>query len=821
MSRERDYDADGRDGWEEDGTDDASKPRRLEASTATYLLQLERQFSTLLEERNASNDAEEEDDTVGVFISNVLAEIKTSTASAACDRRTNYIIEKLCYNSSLSNVMELFVRFTSYSVFLARNRHSSHILQALMARFAHLMKTQDIPEDLDEETISATILQFVRPILKDMSWLMKEQGASHVIRSTICILSGLPVIAEKKGKNSKHVHSSEYTTPLQNLIVKEKFYLNHEHAFSVPQDFYEALGVAVVSLCALPIHELHQLVADMSSCVTLCLVFRVLSNPDLVEGGPTLCDQLMRTLLGWKESSSSDKKHKDNEGSTEDDDNTEAAASVVYGMAGDKAGSYFLETVIEVCPHSLLVQMVKHAVVGRAKEYAMDSFANYVLQVVLKRLRIAQTIAENIDISSISKALLKELSGKTIMRELLREKGGVVLHMLELASYASSKKKNLEEKLIHRIIKIWSSEVVNDKKRKERGEEKDNSDDEEEAEVDVETIRSILALKLGRLTITSTNTSSGKNTSTSKGKQPMKYHESESQSSMVGGANISDPTQHLNAKLIAHILHSPLRSLSLIFVQAIASLPRDILMNICLSGPLSRPLLTEGMFAVVQASSANPNIDIISSFLSSFDESQLMSLANHYVGQHVFRQLYLTANASNREVLVQMVDNQRTMLNGTKEGRNAIKVSNADLFRRNKNDWRSMNHRQSRANDMMSELTNSISPIKSHSSTEHSTGYSKNNTSYNSSSYNQSKSYGNSNNNGNYNKSSYKHSSSSSPSSVPRYDNSDKKGRKRRIERKGKEGGADFEKIAKLKTSKLNLNLAEEVSRMQKERERR
>ena len=61
-----------------------------------------------------------------VLIENVLEELKTRTASAACDRTANSAIEKICLLASFQQTLVLMIRFTPYALFLARNRHSSH-----------------------------------------------------------------------------------------------------------------------------------------------------------------------------------------------------------------------------------------------------------------------------------------------------------------------------------------------------------------------------------------------------------------------------------------------------------------------------------------------------------------------------------------------------------------------------------------------------------------------------------------------------------------------------------------------------------------------
>lgn len=100
------------------GGEQHEKPRRLEDETAEYLAKIELQFTDDLDPEDRVN-----------LVENVLTEINQRTASASCDRRTNYLIEKLCFAADLKNLLIITRRFTPYAVFLARNRYSSHIMQ--------------------------------------------------------------------------------------------------------------------------------------------------------------------------------------------------------------------------------------------------------------------------------------------------------------------------------------------------------------------------------------------------------------------------------------------------------------------------------------------------------------------------------------------------------------------------------------------------------------------------------------------------------------------------------------------------------------------
>jgi hypothetical protein len=104
--------------------EDGTKPRRLDEGTIQYLKQIDPELDNL-SKGFGEGDAEQG----AMLVENVLEELKTRTASAACDRSVNAIVEKICLASSFPHIIELLRRFTPYALFLARNRHSSHILQ--------------------------------------------------------------------------------------------------------------------------------------------------------------------------------------------------------------------------------------------------------------------------------------------------------------------------------------------------------------------------------------------------------------------------------------------------------------------------------------------------------------------------------------------------------------------------------------------------------------------------------------------------------------------------------------------------------------------
>jgi hypothetical protein len=661
---------DGRDGWEEQEGDD-HKPRRLEEAVVAYLVDLENQMN---------NMGDEDAETKAIFVENVLTEIKQSTASAACDRRTNSAVERICYNASLENVIEILARFTGYAVFLARNRHASHVVQALLARLCSILKYTGIG-DVDENVLTSAVLQFVRPILKEISWLMKEQAASHVIRSILCLLGGMPIVAEKKGKGSKHPHSVAFSETLENMCDKKRFYITKDVCFEVPGDFHEALGLAVLSLVQLEVAEQQDLIADWSSCAVFGIVIRIMANPEIIMGGSELSQRLITTALEWSV------------------DNEAHGASVFYAMAGDKAGSYFLEAAVECCDVSFLLKVVNTAVMEKCDEYSADPSANFVLQTVLKRVAAELERGSANDeetrsaLQSVGNALLKELASKKQFKSLFKTRGGIVLWMLELARHVtrSSSKDPWASKVGSAVLAEWVGK------------------DKEEGGGDGETNGGeALASKLGELLLKKNGPQTApdargeeRGSEVDKAVAPKRTHKN---AKNVKQGPIESPVALLTARLVDALMKGGAPEIQDRVAEALSVLSPEGLVTVALSGPLSRGVL-DSFFKYCGASHAANASKYLPALLGRLSGEQVVSIATHFIGQHIFRQFFdACTDVDTREKLTNALNEARETVNKTKEGRNSMKNCHGDMYRKKPDDWHTMMKRQARAHAMVSDL---------------------------------------------------------------------------------------------------------------------
>lgn len=145
---------------------DFEKPRRLEPDTAAYLLSLGPAV-----EAAASDPAAE----ASLLVDNALDELRQRLASAACDRAAHRVVEGLAALAALPQALAMLTRLAPYAVFLATHRHSSHVLQTLLARVTHLMRAGESDDRLEEAVAS-----FARTLLKELTSLAVDVSGSHV-----------------------------------------------------------------------------------------------------------------------------------------------------------------------------------------------------------------------------------------------------------------------------------------------------------------------------------------------------------------------------------------------------------------------------------------------------------------------------------------------------------------------------------------------------------------------------------------------------------------------------------------------------------------
>lgn len=412
------------------------------------------------------------------------------------------------------------------------------------------------------------------------------------------------------------------------------------------------------------------MIADSSSCAVLGLLLRILFSPDIILGGRDLAERLSRTALecfqlGTPSDLSTLKA-------------TPAAVTLFYAMAGDRSGSYFLEAVVECCAVPLLLELLNGALVGSAKEYATDGVGNFVLQALLRRLsselqlRDANT-TELIALSNVADSLLGELTAEELLVDLALSKGGVILWMLELSRWTNYRTSSNDwAQLIGTgLISVWT-----DKGAKQ--------------------LETVLSDRLAPKAALDAIAASA---------QPPKK---------INGRVVvdKDSAQLLIARLVGALLKlnitmppidcSTVRA-SVMVAQAVFKLPVVTLKHIATSGPLSRAILDTALDQYKQSDSSVNALQDASILLSNLS-TLAVELADHFIGQHVLKRAFDKGSAADKESIVTALESAKEELNKSKEGRNSLRIVQADLFARKPDEWRSLLRKQSAAIEMLKEI---------------------------------------------------------------------------------------------------------------------
>lgn len=569
------------------------------------------------------------------------------------------------------------------------------------------------------------------PVMKEISWLILEQSASHVVRSMLSLLAGIPTIAERKGKNSKHQHSISLAEPLDTLLEAGLFYVSSKATYAVPSRFhgkdsvvgtrgsgmsdaqchtavFHSAGILVSSvdiLLKLSTKELERLIADFSSSAVLGLLIRILSNPALLQNGangPQLAQQLFCAALGWTACPAQPSPEAVPAG----------VQDVFYAMAGDRAGSYFLEALIECSGTDFLLSVVSSSILGKCREYVEDGSGNFVLQAILRRLSCELGRLDPASKSSsgstgkllvsVAQSMTNELVGADNFVHVVNLKGGVVLWLLAVAN-ALPGDSAAAERVGVAVQDAW----VQGAREAEEGSvvrtllaavpAPPSTASATEAELHRQQLLS--AVFSSKLLPSLKGDKASEGDAAAAGAQGHKGGNGKGKGKGPAAAPPADPrdtTQLLVARIIGALLKSKAQSVSQITARAFAHLTPEALRYVATSGAVSRAALD--VFFEVTAQSTE--FKLMGAALASIGAE----LAQHYVGQHIVRQSFESADLRGKEKWALTLSGSSAQLSRSKEGTASLRLVNAELYQRDPAEWRSAVKRKLKAESLLKEL---------------------------------------------------------------------------------------------------------------------
>jgi hypothetical protein len=453
---------------------------------------------------------------------------------------------------------------------------------------------------------------------------------------------------------------------------------------------------------------MESLLSNFSTSAVFGLLIRILSNPTVVSAtindlsGSQITHRIYYIALGYNVNNMlADESNHWHDMMT---DNHHRVQQTIYSMAGDRAGSYFLEALIECSNMHFMASILSHHILGTCSEYIQDGSGNFVIQAFLRRISSILHLhcsdkQQQGDIKwlwDISISLVRELLYSDYFMQLVNVKGGVALWLLVLTRNLSSMQPyttdggDVAEHVGIRIIKAWVCE--------HQGLSWDGMDDSDEA------------LQIGLTSFLNTKLMlKAKSTA-------INVDDAKGSSSGGGGGegfNPHDTTQALIAKLMNELFKSKSTKVTDISTRAFSQVSSDCLKYIATSGPISRLLLDpfiDNHHRTSPFQALNKSLHEIG-----------CELSQHFIGHHVIRRLYEVLDVRGKEkwVITLTSDGGRITLStrsSSKESAVLLKLMNAELYMRDAAEWRNVIKKKMKGEQMLVELERSSALSSSSSS---------------------------------------------------------------------------------------------------------
>jgi nucleolar protein 9 len=201
---------------------------------------------TLLNELDAGAGAPPE---AALVVANVFAELRGKEARLAQDLACSRVLERLVAVASPAQLRALFAALHPHREALAANRFGSHVLQAMLARLAAVLvgrvpeaaeggaggaggeaaaEQAPEPDAFDEavvkaaaeievpDTLLAHLLQMCSLLQGELAFYLADNFASHVLRTLVRVLAGLPApAAQGQGRSRKSATYRDTVIPLK------------------------------------------------------------------------------------------------------------------------------------------------------------------------------------------------------------------------------------------------------------------------------------------------------------------------------------------------------------------------------------------------------------------------------------------------------------------------------------------------------------------------------------------------------------------------------------------------------------------------------
>ena len=479
----------------------------------------------------------------------------------------------------------------------------------------------------------------------------QDISGTHTLRALFCLLTGMPAIAERRGRHAKHQHAIETALTLPSSSASASAAASSSdsrHAVplpmhAVPDEFAMLLESMLVELSRLELMTVHQALCDPHAGPALFLLVQAVAR---AEGGASLClraegalmQGLVQRALCWGK--------------------PERCAEVVYAMAGEALSSRFLEAVLwHTDPSAIADPLFPVALQGRLVEFAEHEVGNFVLQAWLQRTASPAHL----------KAALEELA--PAMAGLVRRRRvGVLWRLAGAAVRLGQHERRVVKALLAALAPLDKAAGT--------------------------VVRALLAPSF------SVPSGGGEDGREEGGGQPppgpllLRVREED------GRLQLNVP----GARLLDCLMRLPTAELAAPFCAAIAALPAPSLVALAKDNVGSRTLL-DPVLLFASANGEGGEGGGLGDALFGKLKGHYADLAAHPVGFHVLTRAFVSCLAlPGRRAVAEELLAAEARLAGAHFGRRALGVVSVSLFRENRGKWEEAMARGERKRQVLEEL---------------------------------------------------------------------------------------------------------------------
>eukprot|EP00045_Choanoeca_perplexa_P012527 m.137145 g.137145 ORF g.137145 m.137145 type:complete len:665 (-) comp16042_c0_seq7:970-2964(-) len=310
----------------------------------------------------------DDDESKELFLTNVFEEVKGKEKRLTCDLQCSRVLEKIIAQAPFTAISAFTDALRDDFDDLLGNRYASHVLQAIVAAVHRSLRVTVADDDEDkEEKVEAltqlhqTFQLLVKSLIANLYESMTGTYSSHVFRSAILCLAGMPLPSNMRARSSRGYREFFQQDKDKVLVVP---------CAQLPQAFLDTL-----TLAANAIKEDSNQLADWlyhhTASPCLQTVLQALQQTQAAKS----CDALCLAILG---------------SFSEGNPLTTAIATAV--------ASHTIEVCLQVGSVAVVQQIFDAGFRGQCLEQATHGIANFVFQKLLKRANtsIVETVCDEL-----------------------------------------------------------------------------------------------------------------------------------------------------------------------------------------------------------------------------------------------------------------------------------------------------------------------------------------------------------------------------------------------------------------------------------------